>query len=228
MGEQVEIVYYMDVLNASSDIQIAPTNRQIMKEYAGSVWMVFNKKSVIQLNVETPLPLSLQDIHLVDETTYKYLGFEMKKGVVDRKEMMKVLEQRIQEKLEEPTRRVDEFELKNWIHFVNQNIMSVVRFLSGKDKFTLGWLDRNDLIRQHLTQQGMLMKHSMATSRRYMKPNDMGMGLKSCVGVYLVELVRILLQYNGEPSSDRSGSGGWRSSPRDRAKVSGCEKSRRC
>ena len=28
-----------------------------------------------------------------------------------------------------------------------------------------------------------------------MSPDDMGMGLKSCVGVYLLELVRILLQY---------------------------------
>ena len=28
-----------------------------------------------------------------------------------------------------------------------------------------------------------------------MKPDDMGMGLKSCVGVYLLELVRLLLHY---------------------------------
>ena len=28
-----------------------------------------------------------------------------------------------------------------------------------------------------------------------MKPDDMGMGLKSCVLVYLLELVRILIQY---------------------------------
>ena len=27
-----------------------------------------------------------------------------------------------------------------------------------------------------------------------MKPDDMGMGLKSCLGVYLLELVRIFLQ----------------------------------
>ena len=33
----------------------------------------------------------------MDEVTYKYLGFEMKMGEVDRKEMMKVLEERIQE-----------------------------------------------------------------------------------------------------------------------------------
>ena len=28
-----------------------------------------------------------------------------------------------------------------------------------------------------------------------MSPEDMGMGLKSCVAVYLLELVRLLLQY---------------------------------
>ena len=72
--------------------------------------------------------------------------------------------------------------------------MSVVRFSSGPVKFTLGWLDRIDMmIRQHLAQQGMLMKRGMATSRLYMKPDDMGMGLKSSVVVYLLELVRILL-----------------------------------
>ena len=81
----------------------------------------------IQLNVETPLPESLQDIPRLDETTYKYLGFEMKKGEVDRKEMVQKLEQRIADKLEEPTRRVDVFEARNWVHFINQNIMSLVR-----------------------------------------------------------------------------------------------------
>ena len=94
---------------------------------------------------------------------------------------------------------------------MNQNIMSVVRFYSGPVKFTLGWLDRIDkMIRRHLTQQGLLMKRGMATSRLYMSPEDMGMGLKSSVGVYLLELVRILLQTSGEPSSGVSGSGGWR------------------
>ena len=38
------------------------------------------------------------------------------------------------------------------------------------------------------------MKRGMATSRLYMKPDDMGMGIKGCVAVYLLELVR-LLQY---------------------------------
>ena len=50
-------------------------------------------------------------------------------------------------------------------------------------------------IRQHLTQQGMLMKRGMATSRLCMNPDDMGMGLKSCVAVCLLDLVRIILQY---------------------------------
>ena len=73
--------------------------------------------------------------------------------------------------------------------------MSVIRLFSGPVKFTLGWLDRMDMmICQRLTSQGMLMKRGMATSRLHMKPNDMGMGLKSCVAVYLLELVR-LLQY---------------------------------
>ena len=80
--------------------------------------------------------------------------------------------------------------------YVNKNIMSVVRFYSGPVKFTIGWLDRIDkTIRQHLTKQGMLMKRDMAMSYLYMSPDDMGMGLKSCVGVYLVELVRLILQY---------------------------------
>ena len=72
--------------------------------------------------------------------------------------------------------------------------MSVVRFFSGPVKFTIGWLDFvAKAFLQHLTKQGMLMKRVMATSRLYMKPDDMGMGLKSCIAVYLLELVRILL-----------------------------------
>ena len=51
-----------------------------------------NKKSAIQLNIETPLPESLQEIPRIDEVTYKYLGFEMEKGEVDRKAMMDKLE----------------------------------------------------------------------------------------------------------------------------------------
>ena len=104
-------------------------------------------------------PLSLQEIPRLDETTYKYLGFEMKKGEVERKEMMTKLEERIREKLEEPTKRVEVFEARNWIQFINQNVMSVVRFYSGPVKFTLRWLDRPDrTIRQHLIQQGLPMK----------------------------------------------------------------------
>ena len=74
--------------------------------------------------------------------------------------------------------------------------MSVVRFFSGPVKFTLGWLDRMDqMIRQLLAGRGMLMKRGMASSGLYMKPDDMGMGMKSCVAVYLLELVRLFLQY---------------------------------
>ena len=74
---------------------------------------------------------SLQDIPRLDKVTYKYLGFEMKKGEVDQKEMARKLEERIKEKLEEPTRRVEVFEARNWNQYVNQNIMSVIRFFSG-------------------------------------------------------------------------------------------------
>ena len=146
----------------------------------------------------------------------------MKKGQVDKKEMLRKLEERIKEKLEEPTRRVEVFESRNWMLFINQNVMSLVRFYSGPVKFTLGWLDRVDrTIRQHLTQQGMLMKMGMATSRLYMKPDDTGMGLKSSVAVYLLELVRLLLQYKWgtifkgewfwrmEEMTKRNGKGVW-------------------
>ena len=74
--------------------------------------------------------------------------------------------------------------------------MSVVRFDSGQVKFTIGWLDRVDMrIRQHLTQQGLVIKRGMATRRLYTKPQDMGLGLKSSVGVYLLERVRIIFQH---------------------------------
>ena len=156
--------------------------------------VINNKKSAIQFSVETPLPQSLQEIPWMDETTYKYIRLEMKKGEVARNDMMRKLEERIRDKLEEPTKRVEVFEARNWIHFINQNVMSVIGFYSGPVKFTLGLLDKIDqMIRQHLTQQSMLMKRGMATSRLYMNPDDMGLGLKSCVGVYLLELVRLLL-----------------------------------
>ena len=49
--------------------------------FSDSVGMVINtKKWAIQLNVETPLPESLQDIPRLDDTTNKYLGFEMKRA----------------------------------------------------------------------------------------------------------------------------------------------------
>ena len=82
-------------------------------------------------------------------------------------------------KMRNPTRRVEVFKARNWILFINQNAMSVVRFYSGPVMFTLGRLDRIDkVIHQHLTSQGMLMKLSMATSRLCTKPDDMGLGLK--------------------------------------------------
>ena len=115
VGCEVEILYYMDDLKAScASIERAKQVHAMVKMYAASVGMVINnKKSAIQLNVETQLPESLQGIPRLDETTYKYLGFEMKNRDVERKEMMRRLEERIKEKLEEPTRRVDVFEARN-------------------------------------------------------------------------------------------------------------------
>ena len=196
LGDRVEVLYDMDDIKASvMDVENVQRVHRIVKRYTAAVGMVINNmKYAIQLNFETPLPESFQDIPRLDKTTYKYLGFEMKRGEAARKEMMAKLEERIKDKLEEPAKSVDVYETRNWIHFINQNVMSVIRFYSGPVKFTLGWLDRMDMtIRQHITEQGLLMKRGMATSRLYMSHDDIGMGLKSCVGVCLVELVRILL-----------------------------------
>ena len=98
----------------------------------------------------------------------------MKRGAVDTKEMMSRLKQRIQEKLEEPKRRVEDFEAPDWKHSINQNVMGVVRFYSGSVKFSIGRLERHArMIRQHHTQQRMLMKRGMATSRIYMSRDVM-------------------------------------------------------
>lgn len=138
LGDEVEILYYMDDLKASvTNNEEAETVHKSVKRYARAVGTVINNKTAIHLSMETPLQESLQDIPRLDETTYKYLGFEMKSGTVDRKQMMVKLEERIGEKLEEPMKRVEVFEAKNWIHYIDQNIMSVVRFYSGPVKFTL-------------------------------------------------------------------------------------------
>ena len=96
----------MDDLKASmTNIETAQRVHGIVKRYAASVGMVINtKKSAIQLNFETPLPESLQEIPRMDETTYKYLGFQMKKGEVGGKEMMTKLEERIKEKQDESSK----------------------------------------------------------------------------------------------------------------------------
>ena len=79
--DRAEKLYYMDDLKVSvTNIDITQTAHRIVKRNAQSVGMVINhKKSAIQLNVETPLPESLQEIPRLDEITYKYLGFEMKR-----------------------------------------------------------------------------------------------------------------------------------------------------
>ena len=70
----------MDDLKAScASVETPQQVHEMVKRYAASVGMVINsKKSAIQLNIETPLPESLQEIPRLDETPYKYLGFEMK------------------------------------------------------------------------------------------------------------------------------------------------------
>ena len=83
----------------------------------------------------------------------------MKKGEVVRTEMTTKLEEMITEKLEEPTKRVEVFESRNWIHHVNRNISSVIRFYSGPVMLTIRWLDHVDgMTHKHLTRQGLLMK----------------------------------------------------------------------
>ena len=77
------------------------------------------------------------------------------------KGMTKRHEEKMREKLEEPTRRVETFESRNWVRYVNKNIVSIVRFYSGPVRFTIGWLDGIDkMIRQHLTHQWALMKRA--------------------------------------------------------------------
>ena len=73
LGDDAEILYYMDDLKASmSAIETAQKVHETVKKYAASVGMVINnKKSAIQLNIETHLPESLQDIPRLDEITYK-------------------------------------------------------------------------------------------------------------------------------------------------------------
>ena len=90
VGDDTEALYSMDDLKAStSSIEKAATVHETVKRYAASVGMVVNKKkSAIQLKSEDPLTEPLREIPRMDDLTYKYLGFEMKKCEVDRKEML--------------------------------------------------------------------------------------------------------------------------------------------
>ena len=74
LGDQVEILYYMDDLKASTNnIETAQTIHDIVKKYAASIGMVINtKKSAIELTVKTELPESLQDMPRLNEETYRY------------------------------------------------------------------------------------------------------------------------------------------------------------
>ena len=71
--------------------------------------VINNKKNAIQMDMDTPLQESLLEIPRMVETTNRYLGFEMRKGEVERKEMMDKLEDRIKDKLEDPAKRVGTF-----------------------------------------------------------------------------------------------------------------------
>ena len=101
-----------------------------------SVGMVIDEKSEIQLSIETNIPKSLQYIPRLDEITYKYLGFETKKGEIDRKLMMRRLECRIK-KLDEPKRKAEVFFNQKQENIVNKNIPSLIRVYSGPVKFTM-------------------------------------------------------------------------------------------
>ena len=72
LGDRVEILNYMDNLKASTDnVETACAIHRIVKRYATAVGIVIShKKSAIQMNVETPLPETFQDIPKLDETTY--------------------------------------------------------------------------------------------------------------------------------------------------------------
>ena len=85
LENKVQILNYMDDLKVStSSIPTAQTIHFTVKKYAPSVGMLINaKKSAIQLRIATPLPESLQEIPRLDEITYKYLEFEIKRGEVD-------------------------------------------------------------------------------------------------------------------------------------------------
>ena len=75
LGDRIENLYNMDDLKASmTSIDIVLRVHETEKRYATAVEMVINnKKSTIQLNVETPLPESLQDVPRIDEVIYKCL-----------------------------------------------------------------------------------------------------------------------------------------------------------
>ena len=81
LGGEVKFLNYMDDLKASATgVEAAQAVHETLKKFAACVGMVMNaKKCAIQLNVETPLSESLQEIPRLDKTTHRYLGFEMKK-----------------------------------------------------------------------------------------------------------------------------------------------------
>ena len=84
-----------------ANVKIAQTVHYIVRTYSVVVGMVIDSKKSAQLSVTTPLPESLQAIPMLDETTYKYLGFGMK-GEVDTEEIMRKQEKRKRERMRSP------------------------------------------------------------------------------------------------------------------------------
>ena len=148
---------------------------------------------------------------MMDELTYKCLGFEMKNGENERKEMMLKLEKRIKYKLQEPAKRVEVFEARNGVKYVNRNVMSVILFYSGTIIFTLGWLDRIDgMIHQHLTKQGMRMKRGVRQAAFTRVWTSWKCGSRAALRFISTRWPESSTS-SGEPSSEASGSGEWTS-----------------
>ena len=82
LGGRVEVLYFMDDLKASTDtIGRACTIHKIVKQYAKSVGTVINnRKSAIQMNIETPLPESLQEIPRLDDRTFAFSHLKREKA----------------------------------------------------------------------------------------------------------------------------------------------------
>ena len=73
-----------------------------------------------------------------------------------------------------------------------------------------------------------MMKRGMATSHHNMKPDVMGLALKSCVAVYLLALIRLLLQYKWGTIFRSEWFWRMEEPTKKTEKDSGSEKTRKC